>query len=136
MIGLIVLVIIFLVIYSIKRFLDNYGKFLPSSLLIMFIQRVREIESIGDGKVIINVDGDYHNIILVRGGDVIDSIAVNIGGNRIYSGVVKGDKADWTDIILPMTLPIGSNMDKIDEIRELEDKLVGEIMEIIVRYKN
>ena len=135
MIGLIVLIIIFLVIYSIKRFLDNYGKFLPSSLLIMFIQRVREIES-GDGQVIINVDGDYHNIILVRNGEVIDSIAVNIGGDRIYSGVVKGNKADWTDIILPMTLPIGSNMDKIDEIRELEDKLVGEIMEIIVRHKN
>ena len=135
MIGLIVLVILFLVIYSIKRFLDNYGKFLPSSLLIMFIQRVKEIE-FGDGQVIINVDGDYHNIILVRNGEVIDSIAVNIGGDRIYSGVVKDNKADWTDIILPMTLPIGSNMDKIDEIRELEDKLVGEIMEIIVRYKN
>lgn len=133
MIALILLVFFILVIYLIKRFLDEYGVIFPSSLLIMFIRQVKEIED--SGKVIIREVGDYTSIILTKDGKIIDTISVDIKGNKIYSGVVKDNQPNFGNILVPIKLPIGINSKRADEIRELEDKLVDEIMKIIIRHK-
>jgi hypothetical protein len=134
MVALILLGLFILVIYLIKRFLDKYGKFLSSSLLFMFIKEVREIEKNG-GKVIVRMVGDYHAIILTNDGKIINSISVDIPNNKIYSGIVNNNKPNWDSIIYPMRLPINSNMENLDKIHEFEDRLVEEIMQIIVKYK-
>lgn len=135
MILLILLIVFILILFLIKRFLDKYGIIFPSSLLTMFIKQVKEIEESGNGRVIIRSIGDYTAIILTKDGKIIDTISVDIGGNKIYSGVVKDNQPNFGNILVPIKFPIGINSTKVDEIRELEDKLVDEIMEIIVRHK-
>ena len=133
MIALIVLVVIILGVFLFKRFLDKHGKYMPSTLLIMFLKQVKDIEELGHGGVIIRKVGDYDVIILSEDGKIVDAISVDMVDNKIYSGVVKDNKPGWGDLLLPTSLPYGSK--GIDELRELEDKLVDEIIEIIVKYK-
>ena len=133
MIVLIVLVIFILVFLLIKRFLDRYGKYIPSSLLVMFIKQVRDIEESGNGRVVYKKVGDYDVIILIRDGKAIEAISMDMINDKIYSGVVKDNKPGYGNLLVPIRVPFG----KVDEgLIELEDKLVDEVMEIIVKYKN
>jgi hypothetical protein len=134
MIALIVLVIFILVFLLIKRFLDRYGKYIPSSLLVMFIKQVRDIEESGNGRVVYKKVGDYDVIILIRDGKAIEAISMDMVNDKIYSGVVKDNKPGYGNLLVPIRVPFYSVGN--DELIELEDKLVDEVMEIIVKYKN
>lgn len=132
MIALIVLVIIILMVFLFKRFLDKHGKYVPSSLLMMFLKQVKDIETSGNGKIIIKTIGDYEVIVLVEDGRSVDAISVDMVGNKIYSGVVKDNNPGYGNLLVPIKIPFGS-VD--DDLLELEDRLVDEVMEIIVKYK-
>jgi len=132
MITLIVLIVIILVVFLFKIFLDKYGKFIPSSLLVMFIKQVRDIENGGNGKIVVKRLGDYEVIVIIEGGKSVDAISVDMVNNKIYSGVVKDNNPNFGNLLVPIKIPFGS-VDK--KLSELEDKLVDEVMEIIVKYK-
>jgi hypothetical protein len=134
MIALIVLVIFILVFLLIKRFLDRYGKYIPSSLLVMFIKQVRDIEESGNGRVVYKKIGDYDVMILIMDGKAIEAISMDMVNDKIYSGVVKDNKPGYGNLLVPIRVPFYSVSN--DELIELENKLVGEVMEIIVKYKN
>jgi hypothetical protein len=134
MIALIVLVIFILVFLLIKRFLDRYGKYIPSSLLVMFIKQVRDIEESGNGRIVYKKVGDYDVMILIMDGKAIEAISMDMVNDKIYSGVVKDNKPGYGNLLVPIRVPFYSVSN--DELIELENKLVGEVMEIIVKYKN
>ena len=132
MIALIVLVIIILGVFIFKRFLDKHGKYVPSSLLMMFLKQVKDIEESESGRVVVKRRGDYEVIVLIEGGKTIEAISVDMVGNKIYSGVVKDNNPGYGNLLVPIRIPFGS----VDnELVELEDRLVDEVMEIIVKYK-
>jgi hypothetical protein len=132
MITLIVLVVIILGVFLFKRFLDKHGKYVPSSLLMMFLKQVKDIETSESGKVVVKRRGDYEVIVLIEGGKPIEAISVDMVSNKIYSGVVKDNNPGYGNLLVPIKIPFGS-VD--DELIELEDRLVDEVMEIIVKYK-
>ena len=133
MIALIVLVVIILGVFLFKRFLDKYGKFIPSSLLMMFLKQVKDIEDSGNGRIIVTRRGDYEVIVLVEGERSVDAISVDMVTNKIYSGVVKDNKPSFGNLLVPIRIPFYSN--DVDGLIELEDKLIDEVIEIIVKYK-
>ncbi len=132
MIALIVLVVIILGVFLFKRFLDKHGKYVPSSLLMMFLKQVKDIETSESGKVVVKRRGDYEVIVLIEDGKPIEAISVDMVSNKIYSGVVKDNNPGYGNLLVPIKIPFGS-VD--DELIELEDRLVDEVMEIIVKYK-
>ena len=132
MIALIVLVIIIMWVFLFKRFLDKHGKYVPSSLLMMFLKQVKDIETSESGRVVVRRRGDYEVIVLIEDGKPIEAISVDMVGNKIYSGVVKDNNPGYGNLLVPIKIPFGS-VD--DELIELEDRLVDEVMEIIVKYK-
>ena len=133
MIALIVLVVIILGVFLFKRFLDKYGKYVPSSLLMMFLKQVKDIEDSGNGRIIVTRRGDYEVIVLVEGERSVDAISVDMVTNKIYSGVVKDNKPSFGNLLVPIRIPFYSN--DVDGLIELEDKLIDEVIEIIVKYK-
>lgn len=132
MIALSVLVVLILMVFLFKRFLDKHGKYMPSTLLIMFLKKVKDIETSESGKVVVKRRGDYEVIVLIEGGKPIEAISVDMVSNKIYSGVVKDNNPGYGNLLVPIRIPFGS-VD--DELIELEDRLVDEVMEIIVKYK-
>jgi hypothetical protein len=132
MIALIVLVVIILGVFLFKRFLDKHGKYVPSSLLMMFLKQVKDIEESDSGRVVVRRRGDYEVIVLIEDGKPIEAISVDMVSNKIYSGVVKDNNPGYGNLLVPIKIPFGS-VD--DELIELEDRLVDEVMEIIVKYK-
>jgi len=128
-----VLIVLILLVYLFKRFLDKYGKFMPSSLLVMFLKRVKDIEDNENGSIVIRKVGDYDVIILTKDGKIVDVISIDMVDNKIYSGVVKDNKPNWGDLLVPTRLPFGYK--GVEELRELEDKLVDEVIDVIVKYK-
>ena len=58
MIALIVLVVLILMVFLFKRFLDKHGKYVPSSLLMMFLKQVKDIEESESGRVVVRRRGD------------------------------------------------------------------------------
>lgn len=133
MIVLLLIVLLVVGLFLFKRFLDKFGKFLPSTLLIMFLKKVKDMEDSGSGDIVISELGDYKVITLVEDGKVVDAISVDMIDDRIYAGVVKDNKPSRGDLLLPITLPFG----RIDEgLSKLEDVLVDEVMEILAKYKN
>ena len=132
MIALIILVIIILGVFLFKRFLDKHGKYVPSSLLMMFLKQVKDIEESESGRVVVKRRGDYEVIVLVEDGKPIEAISVDMVANKIYSGVVKDNNPSYGNLLVPIKIPFGS-VD--DELVELENRLVDEVMEIIVKYK-
>lgn len=132
MIALIVLVVIILGVFLFKRFLDKHGKYVPSSLLMMFLKQVKDIEESESGRVVVRRRGDYEVIVLIEDGKPIEAISVDMVSNKIYSGVVKDNNPGYGNLLVPIRIPFGS-VD--DELIELEDRLVDEVMEIIVKYK-
>lgn len=135
MITLIVLVVLIIGIFLIKRFFDKTGKYIPSSLVVMFLKKVKDIEDNGNGRIVVKRYGDYEVIVLVEDGKVIEAISVDMVGNKIYSGVVKDNKPSWGDLLIPIKLPFGGDRKGVDDLRELEDRLVDEVIEVIVKYK-
>ena len=133
MIALIVLVVIILGVFLFKRFLDKYGKFIPSSLLMVFLKQVKDIEDSGNGRIIVTRRGDYEVIVLVEGERSVDAISVDMVANKIYSGVVKDNNPSFGNLLVPIRIPFYSN--DVDGLIELEDKLIDEVIEIIVKYK-
>lgn len=132
MIALIVLVVLILMVFLFKRFLDKHGKYVPSSLLMMFLKQVKDIEESESGRVVVRRRGDYEVIVLIEDGKAIEAISVDMVGNKIYSGVVKDNNPGYGNLLVPIRIPFGS----VDnELVELEDRLVDEVMEIIVKYK-
>lgn len=132
MILLIMLVVLILGIFLFKIFLDRYGKYIPSSLLMMFLKQVKDIETSGIGRIIVTRRGDYDVIVLIMGERAIEAISVDMIGNKIYSGAVKNNKPSFGDLLVPIRIPFYSN---VDELIELENKLIDEVIEIIVKYK-
>ena len=132
MIALIVLVVLILMVFLFKRFLDKHGKYVPSSLLMMFLKQVKDIEESESGRVVVRRRGDYEVIVLIEDGKPIEAISVDMVSNKIYSGVVKDNNPGYGNLLVPIRIPFGS-VD--DELIELEDRLVDEVMEIIVKYK-
>jgi hypothetical protein len=133
MIALIVLVVIILGVFLFKRFLDKHGKYVPSSLLMMFLKQVKDIEDSGNGRIIVTRRGDYEVIVLVEGERSVDAISVDMATNKIYSGVVKDNNPSFGNLLVPIRIPFYSN--DVDGLIELEDKLIDEVIEIIVKYK-
>ncbi len=132
MIALIVLVVLILMVFLFKRFLDKHGKYVPSSLLMMFLKQVKDIEESGSGKVVVRRRGDYEVIVLIEDGKPIEAISVDMVGNKIYSGVVKDNNPGYGNLLVPIKIPFGS----VDnDLLVLEERLVDEVMEIIVKYK-
>lgn len=132
MIALIVLVIIILGVFLFKRFLDKHGKYVPSSLLMMFLKQVKDIEESESGRVVVKRRGDYEVIVLIEGGKTIEAISVDMVGNKIYSGVVKDNNPGYGNLLVPIKIPFGF----VDnDLLVLEERLVDEVMEIIVKYK-
>ena len=132
MIALIVLVVLILMVFLFKRFLDKHGKYVPSSLLMMFLKQVKDIEESESGRVVVKRRGDYEVIVLIEDGKAIEAISVDMVGNKIYSGVVKDNNPGYGNLLVPIKIPFGS-VD--DNLIELEERLVDEVMEIIVKYK-
>lgn len=132
MIAFIVLVVIILGVFLFKRFLDKHGKYVPSSLLMMFLKQVKDIEESESGRVVVKRRGDYEVIVLIEDGKPIEAISVDMVGNKIYSGVVKDNNPGYGNLLVPIKIPFGS-VD--DDLVELEGRLVDEVMEIIVKYK-
>lgn len=132
MIALSVLVIIIMWVFLFKGFLDKHGKYVPSSLLMMFLKQVKDIETSESGRVVVKRRGDYEVIVLIEDGKSTEAISVDMVGNKIYSGVVKDNNPGYGNLLVPIRIPFGS-VD--DELIELEDRLVDEVMEIIVKYK-
>ena len=132
MIALIVLVVLILMVFLFKRFLDKHGKYVPSSLLMMFLKQVKDIEESESGRVVVRRRGDYEVIVLIEGGKTIEAISVDMVGNKIYSGVVKDNNPGYGNLLVPIRIPFGS----VDnDLIVLEERLVDEVMEIIVKYK-
>ena len=132
MIALIVLVIIILGVFIFKRFLDKHGKYVPSSLLMMFLKQVKDIEESESGRVVVKRRGDYEVIVLIEDGKPIEAISVDMVSNKIYSGVVKDNNPGYGNLLVPIKIPFGS----VDnDLLVLEERLVDEVMEIIVKYK-
>ena len=132
MIALIVLVVLILMVFLFKRFLDKHGKYVPSSLLMMFLKQVKDIEESESGRVVVRRRGDYEVIVLIEDGKPIEAISVDMVNNKIYSGVVKDNNPGYGNLLVPIKIPFGS-VD--DNLIELENRLVDEVMEIIVKYK-
>lgn len=132
MIALIVLVILISIVFLFKRFLDKHGKYVPSSLLMMFLKQVKDIEESESGRVVVRRRGDYEVIVLIEDGKTIEAISVDMVGNKIYSGVVKDNNPGYGNLLVPIKIPFGS-VD--DDLLVLENRLVDEVMEIIVKYK-
>ena len=133
MIALIVLVVLILMVFLFKRFLDKHGKYVPSSLLMMFLKQVKDIEESESGKVVVKRRGDYEVIVLIEDGKTIEAISVDMVSNKIYSGVVKDNNPGYGNLLVPIKIPFGS----VDnDLLVLEERLVDEVMEIIVKYKN
>lgn len=132
MIALIVLVVLILMVFLFKRFLDKHGKYVPSSLLMMFLKQVKDIEESESGRVVVRRRGDYEVIVLIEDGKTIEAISVDMVGNKIYSGVVKDNNPGYGNLLVPIRIPFGS----VDnDLIVLEERLVDEVMEIIVKYK-
>ena len=132
MIALIVLVVLILMVFLFKRFLDKHGKYVPSSLLMMFLKQVKDIEESENGRVVVRRRGDYEVIVLIEDGKPIEAISVDMVGNKIYSGVVKDNNPGYGNLLVPIKIPFGS----VDnDLLVLEERLVDEVMEIIVKYK-
>ena len=132
MIALIVLVVLILMVFLFKRFLDKHGKYIPSSLLMMFLKRVNDLEKNENGRIVIKSIGDYEVIVIIENGKSVDAISVDMVANKIYSGVVKDNNPGYGNLLVPIKIPFGS-VD--DNLIELEERLVDEVMEIIVKYK-
>ena len=131
MVASILIIVLVVGLFLFKRFLDKFGKFLPSTLLVMFLKKVKDMEDSGSGDIVISELGDYKVITLVEDGNV-DAISIDMVNDRIYSGVVKDNKPSRGDLLLPITLPFG----RVDEgLEKLEDVLVDEVMEILAKYK-
>ena len=132
MIALIVLVVLILMVFLFKRFLDKHGKYVPSSLLMMFLKQVKDIEESENGRVVVRRRGDYEVIVLIEDGKPIEAISVDMISNKIYSGVVKDNNPGYGNLLVPIKIPFGS----VDnDLLVLEERLVDEVMEIIVKYK-
>lgn len=133
MILLILIIVLVVGFFFIKRFLDKYGIYAPSTLLVMFLKKVKDMEDSDNGDIVISELGDYKVITLVEDGKVVDAISVDMVDDRIYAGVVKDNKPSRSDLLLPIRLPFG----RVDEgLSKLEDVLVDEVMEILAKYKN
>lgn len=133
MIFLILIIVLVVGFFFIKRFLDKYGIYAPSTLLVMFLKKVKDMEDSDNGDIVISELGDYKVITLVEDGKVVDAISVDMVDDRIYAGVVKDNKPSRSDLLLPIRLPFG----RVDEgLSKLEDVLVDEVMEILAKYKN
>lgn len=117
----------------IQEILDKHGKYVPSSLLMMFLKQVKDIEDSGNGRIIVTRRGDYEVIVLVEGERSVDAISVDMATNKIYSGVVKDNNPSFGNLLVPIRIPFYSN--DVDGLIELEDKLIDEVIEIIVKYK-
>jgi len=132
MIAFIVLVILILMVFLFKRFLDKHGKYVPSSLLMMFLKQVKDIGESESGRVVVRRRGDYEVIVLVEDGKATEAISVDMVNNKIYSGVVKDNNPGYGNLLVPIKIPFGS----VDnDLIVLEERLVDEVMEIIVKYK-
>lgn len=132
MVAFIVLLVIIFIVYLFKRFMDKHGKYVPSSLLMMFLKQVKDIEESESGRVVVKRRGDYEVIVLIEDGKTIEAISVDMVANKIYSGVVKDNNPGYGNLLVPIKIPFGP-ID--DDLIELENRLVDEVMEIIAKHK-
>jgi hypothetical protein len=131
---LIVLIVILFLLYKFVNFLNTNGKFLPSSLVVLFLNEIKKIENGGEGTIVLKTFGDFKIISIVKDSKVFDSISVDIKNSKVYSGTVSNNSPNRSDILIPTNVPYNSN--NVDELRLIEDDLVTQIMDIIVKYES
>jgi len=136
LIFVIVLIVILFLIYKFVNFLTTHGKFIPSSLVILFVDKVKKIQDGEDGKVIVKTLGDFKVIVIMKDNNIVDSISVDIKNSKVYSGIVDSNSPNWSDVLIPVSLPYNSDSKTVDEIRLIEDSLVDEIMQILVSHES
>jgi hypothetical protein len=136
LIFVIILLIILFVIYKFFKFLSTGGLYIPSSLVVSFLNEVKKIESVGNGEVIVKTMGDFKIIVLMKDSNILDSISVDMKDNKVYSGIVSDNSPNWSDILIPVRLPYNTSEKTVDEIRTIEDSMVDEIIKIIVTYES
>jgi hypothetical protein len=118
---------------KLKTFIDKYGKYLSSVQLGAFLSKIQSIEDgKEEGKVIVKQMERYTYLAIVIGGEVFDSLTIDMENDSIYSGHKKEPKQ--SDLILPRVLPRDADTKDIEEIKEAEEILVGEILSIITKY--
>jgi hypothetical protein len=120
---------------KLKRFIDMYGKYFSSAQLVLFLDKIKRIEdedSEEKGEVRVKEIGQYTYLAIVVDGDIFDSLTIDMESNTIYSGHNKEPKQ--SDMIIPKVLPYDADTENIEKIKELEEQLVDEILEIIVKY--
>ena len=133
--ALILFIILFAIVfffYMSVKFLNTYGVMTPSSLLILFLNEIKKIEDGSDGKIVVKKIGNFDVIMIYKDNKITDSISVDINDSKIYSGIVADNNPHWSDILIPVRLPY--NYKNVDEVRIIEDKLVDEIIQVIVKY--
>lgn len=118
---------------KIKRFVDKYGKYLPSLQLGGFLSKVKSIEDgKEDGKIVVKEEDGYTFIGIVINGKVFDSLTIDLENDSIYSGHSKQPKQ--SDLIIPKTLPNDADTEMVEELRQAEELLVHGVLEIITKY--
>jgi len=120
---------------KLKRFIDKYGKHFSSIQLGLFLDKIKRIEdkdSEENGEVRVKEIGQYTYLAIVVDGDIFDSLTIDMESYTIYSGHNKEPKQ--SDMIIPKVLPYDADTENIEKIKELEEQLVDEILEIIVKY--
>ena len=118
---------------KLKKFIDKYGKYISSVQLGAFLGKIKSIEDgKEEGKVIVKEKGQYTYLAIVVDGQVFDSLTIDVENDTIYSGHRKEPKQ--SDMILPRVLPYDADTEDIEEIRQAEEILADEILEIIAKY--
>jgi len=118
---------------KLKKFIDKYGKYISSVQLGAFLGKIKSIEDgKEEGKVLVKEKGQYTYLAIVVGGQVFDSLTIDVENDTIYSGHRKEPKQ--SDMILPRVLPYDADTEDIEEIRQAEEDLADEILEIIAKY--
>ena len=72
----------------------------------------------------------------MKDNNIVDSISVDIKNSKVYSGIVDSNSPNWSDVLIPVSLPYNSDSKTVDEIRLIEDSLVDEIMQILVSHES
>jgi len=122
---------------QLKKFMNKAAQFLPTASLGMFVKTIEKIENETiEGKVVVEQRDNFITIMIIREGEVFDSLTLDMDNNEIFSGhgVAKGKKPDWTDRIVPMTLPKDADDDMVEELEKIQNALVDNILTIVDKY--
>jgi hypothetical protein len=116
---------------KLKKFLDKFGAFIPSTGVITFMSAIKKIEKgEREGEVVVTKNGKYVVIDIIENGESFDSLTIDMYEDMIYSG----KHPNSNNLIIPIEFPDDVSDDDYNKARQIEEDLVKEILEIVARY--